>query len=243
MKYLICNLKANKNLNQILTYEHELRRIPKSDTKIIVCPSNPFMVCFRKDNYILGSQDISKYASGPYTGEVTASQLASLNVKYSLIGHCERKAYFGENENDIVKKIKLCLSAGIKPIYIIGETKEQHDRKKTLFVLEKQIARVLNEFKREEIKNIILVYEPVWTVDGDNILDNSEIEDVINFIKKIIYNYYELDIDVLYGGAINKTNVEELAKIKNIDGILLGKSSLNPETVYDIYNKIKIDNN
>lgn len=243
MKYLICNLKANKNLNQILTYEHELRKIPKSNTKIIVCPPNPFMVCFRKDNYILGSQDVSKFENGPYTGEVTASQLASLNVKYSLIGHCERKAYFNEKENDIVAKIKHCLSAGIKPIYLIGETKEQHDRKKTLFVLEKQIARVLNEFKREDIKNIILVYEPVWTVDSETILDDREIEEVINFIKKVIYDYYELDLDVLYGGAINKTNIIKLTKIKNIDGILVGKSSLNPETVLDIYNKIKIDNN
>lgn len=242
MKYLICNLKANKNLNQILTYEHELRKIPKSGTKLIICPSTPFMVCFRNNNYILGSQDVSKFEIGSYTGEVTASQLASLNVKYSLIGHCERKAYFKEVETDLVAKIKRCLNVGIKPLYIIGETKEQHDRKKTFFVLEKQIGRILNEFTREDINNIILVYEPVWTVDKNESLNINEIENVINFIKKIIYEYYELDLDILYGGSINETNISDLKKIKNLDGILIGKSSLKPEMVHNIYDKIKIDN-
>lgn len=243
MKYLICNLKANKNLNQIVTYEHEIRKIPKSKTKLIICPSTPFLFYFHHNNYILGSQDVSKYESGSYTGEVTAPQLASLNVKYSLIGHCERKAYFKENEEIIVAKIKQCLNAGITPIYIVGETKEQHAYNKTMSILEKQIARILNEFTREDLRNFIIVYEPVWTVDKNEILNTHEIEKSINFIKKLIYEYYELNIDVLYGGSINLDNVTELIKIKNLDGILIGKSSLNPENVYNIYNMIKIDNN
>lgn len=238
MKYLICNLKENKTLNEIITYEHEIRKLPKTDTKIIVCPSHPYYICFRNNNYYLGSQDISKYNGGSYTGEVSGKQLASLGVNYSLIGHCERRAYFEENETTLISKIVNALKSGIEPIYIIGETKEEHARGKTINVLERQIGRVLNNFSREELKNFLIVYEPVWAVDNNEDINKKEIKETISFIKKIIRDYYELELPVIYGGSVNSKNISLLMNIEEIDGVLLGKSSLDISIVKEVYENI-----
>lgn len=244
MKYLICNLKENKNLNEIITYEHELRRLPKSNTKLIVCPSSPYLICFKNDNYELGSQDISKFAGGSYTGEISGKQLSSLNVKYVLIGHCERRAYFNEDEKTLISKIRNAFNAGLQVIYIIGETKEEHDRGKTMTVLEKQIGRILNNFTREELKNIIITYEPVWSVDNEQDINKQNIKEVSSFIKNILLNYYELDLPILYGGNVNEKNIYDLTKLKEIDGVLVGKSSLDITKISEIYQTItQIDNN
>lgn len=243
MKYLICNLKQNKTLNEIITYEHEIRKLPKTDTKIIICPSHPYYICFRNNNYSLGSQDISKYNGGSYTGEVSGKQLASLGVNYSLIGHCERRAYFEESEATLILKITNALKSGIEPIYIIGETKEEHDRGKTMIVLERQIGRILNNFNREELKNFLIVYEPVWAVDNGEVINKKEIQEIIKFIKKIIKDYYELELPIIYGGGVNNNNMEKLFDIDDLDGLLLGKSSLDISVVKSVYEMMtNIDN-
>lgn len=235
MKYLICNLKSNKTFDEIVTYEHNLRTIPKSNINLIICPSTPYLICFSKDNYILSSQDISRYTGSNFTGETTASQLASLGCSYTLIGHCERRAYFKEDATIITNKIKNALSKGIKPIYIIGETKEEHSRGKTMHIIESQIGRVLNNFKREEIKNMIIVYEPVWAVNNSDVVNIKDISDTISFIKVLIKDYYELEIPILYGGGVNEKNIRDLNSISKLDGVLVGEASLDIEKLKSIY--------
>lgn len=232
MKLLICNFKENKTVNEIIKYEHELRKIPKSIMTIIPCPSYPFLPFFRNDNYKLGAQDVSQFQEGPYTGEVSAKQLSSLNVKYVLVGHCERKAYFQEDEKIIISKIKNALKSGIKPIYIIGETKEEHDRKKTFMVLEKQIGRVLNEFRREELKNIIIAYEPVWAVESNELINIEETIEIVDFIKNIINNYYEIQPNVILGGSINKELIDKF--YNKVDGFIISKNILDIDNLKDI---------
>ena len=238
MKYLICNLKENMTLTETLKYLEDYRSIPKTNLKIIMCPSYPYLLLFNKNNSLLGSQDVSIYQSGAHTGEVSAVQLASINCHYSLIGHSERRRTYNENEVVIARKIRNCFDAGLKVIYCIGETLEEKERLKTMSVLEKQLGRVLNNFKREELENIIIAYEPVWAIGTGKKASNIIIYEVINFIKKLLKEYYELDIPVLYGGSINKDNIIELEKIDLLDGYLLGKSSLNIEELKQIINKI-----
>ena len=238
MKYLVCNFKENKTLGEILKYLEDYRNIPKTQLQIIVCPSYPYLLLFNKSNCLLGSQDVSIYQKGSHTGEVSALQLASVNCKYAIIGHSERRTLYNENEIVLSKKINNCFSAGLKVIYCIGETLEERERLKTMSVLEKQIGRVLNNFKREELKNIIIAYEPIWAIGTGKKASNIIIYEVISFIKKLLKEYYELDIPVLYGGSVNKDNIEELEQLLIIDGYLLGKSSLDIEELSEIINKI-----
>lgn len=236
MKYLICNLKSNLTLNEIINYEHGLRKFPKSNVNLIICPSYPYLVFFRKGEYLLGSQDISSYPSGAYTGEVNATQLKSMNVSYSLVGHRDRRTYFKEDDKTIVTKLKNAIVNDIKPIYIIGETKEEKLRGKTMSVLERQLTRILNKFSSDELKNFVIAYEPVWAVNSDDYIDKKELKEIILFLKKIIKNNYELELPIVYGGGINKDNVLEFISL--VDGYLICSSAQKTKDLEEIYNKI-----
>lgn len=236
MKYLICNLKSNKTLNEIINYEHDLRKFSKRDVKLIICPSYPYLVFFRKGEYLLGSQDISIYQGGAYTGEVNATQLKSINVSYSLVGHIERREYFKEDEKIIINKLKNALANNIKPIYIIGETKEEKLRGKTMCVLERQLSRVLNKFSGSELKNFVIAYEPVWAVNNDVYISKKELEEIILFLKKLIKKNYDLELPLIYGGGMNKDNVLEFISL--VDGYLICSSAQKTKDLEEIYNKI-----
>lgn len=236
MKYLICNLKSNLTLNEIINYERSLRRFSKSNVELIICPSYPYLVFFRKGYYYLGSQDISRYQGGSYTGEVNAIQLKSMNVSYSLVGHIERRLYFKEDEEIIVNKLKNALDNHIHPIYIIGETKEEKERGKTLSVLKYQITKIFNHFMKEELEDFIIAYEPVWAVNKDNDITKVELIEIVLYIKKIIQNYTSKELPIIYGGGINKDNILEIYPY--IDGYLISSSAQNPKTLEEIYNKI-----
>lgn len=236
MKYLICNLKSNMTLNEIIDYEHSLRNFPKSSVNLIVCPPYPYLVFFRKGAYNLGSQDISRYLAGAYTGEVNATQLKSLNVSYSLIGHTERRNYFNEDNKAIVQKLKNALDNNISPIYIIGETKEEKLRGKTMSVLKSQLNRILSNFSKEEISNIIIAYEPVWAIGSGESINKHELEEIVLYLKKLIKDSYQIEIPIIYGGGVDKENILDFLPL--VDGYLISSSALKIPLLEEIYNKI-----
>lgn len=241
-KYLVCNLKANKVKDEIIKYERDLQQIPfNSNIELIICPSTPFLYIFQNEGYKLGSQDISRFNQGAHTGENTAEQLSSLNVEYTLIGHSERRSLFKEEEKTIIEKIKKAYHGHIRPIYFIGETKEQKDYKVTNSVLEKQLYHIIDEIPDYKREKLIIVYEPIWAIGSGLIPRNEEIKDTIETIKNTIYSKYGLTLPVLYGGSVNKNNVEELSKINNLDGFVLGDSSQEIRDLLEVYIRLKKD--
>lgn len=237
MKYLVCNLKATKTKDEIISYEKQLINL-KVNTKVelIICPSTLFLSFFKNRAYKLGAQDISRYNIGPYTGENTAEQLSSLNVKYALIGHSERRNLF-DNEEVIIEKIKKAYHSHIKPIYFIGETLEQKNI--TNIVLENQITRILNQVPDLKREKIIIVYEPIWAIGTGLIPTNEEITKRVESIKTIIKNKYNLSLPILYGGSVNEKNIDKLINIELLDGFVLGESSRNFDELSKIYEKIE----
>ena len=239
VKYLICNFKENKTLVETLKYVEDFRFLPKTTNEIIMAPPLPYFLLFNKSHCKLASQDVSIYEGGAHTGEVSAKQLKSMNATYSLVGHSERRILHNENETILTKKIRNCFNAGLKVIYCIGETKEEKERNKTMVVLERQIGIVLNNFTHSELENIIIAYEPVWAIGTGTKATNSTIYEVISFIKKLINDYYEIDIPVLYGGSINRDNIKELEEITNLDGYLVGNACLDINHLKDIILEIE----
>ena len=158
---------------------------------------------------------------GAYTGEVSAKQLRSYNVEYCLVGHSERRKYQNETDNEIYEKIIMLLQEHITPILCIGETKEERDNNKVEEVLDKQLNKLLN-INDEYKEQIIIAYEPVWSIGTGIIPTNKEIEDTILYIKKKLPNN-----KILYGGSANEENIDTLKQISIIDGYLLGGLSLN----------------
>ncbi len=239
-RYIVINLKQNFCLEEHQHYAHQLKKILPTKVKLIVCPSSPFLSCYRDCRSFLGAQDLSRYPEGSYTGEISAKQLASLDVKYALVGHSERREFFNEDSKIISEKVANLLKSGIRPILIVGETLEQKNKNGIYMALEKQLATVLNDFKREEIKNVIIAYEPIWAIDSYDNPEVCKIDEIVAFIKTIILNYYKLNLPILYGGSINEENIDELLKIKGIEGFLIGTASLDVNKVQkmiDILNK------
>lgn len=220
---IVGNLKMNFSLEEMLIYERKLR-----GSNLIICPSYPYLGICSQEDYILCAQNVSEYDNGPYTGEVSASQLKSLNINYVLIGHSERRHTFMETQEVIDKKIIKSLDNDLMVIYCIGETKEEKDERKTLEILERQL-KIFSKLNKEQMSKIIIGYEPVWAIsDGINPAPtptNEEIDEVNKFIKNYIKKAYNVDINVLYGGSVNLTNVYELLKVNTHDGFLIGGAS------------------
>lgn len=237
--YLVCNLKANKTRTELIEYEKELSRLNISpNIELIICPSTPFLYLFQRDFYKLGSQDISKYENGPHTGENTGEQLSSLNVRYALVGHSDRRKLFKEEEQTIINKIKKSYHSHIKPIYFIGESLEQRKYNLTSNVLEKQLTHIIDEVPDYKREKMIIVYEPVWSIGSGKTPTLEEIKNSVMIIKNIILNKYSLNLPVLYGGSVNENNIGDLLKVKEIDGYVLGESSKDIDNLINIYNKL-----
>ena len=206
----------------------------RTDINVIICPSFIYLPYFNgKYNFSLGSQSLCPYE---ITGESTAEQLKSVGVKYSLIGHFERKKYFIESNKFINDSIKEAIKNNIIPLVCVGETKEQYLRKKTGEVIINQLKEYF--YKIDFSYDIVIIYEPGWELDKNNTLNVCDIKEVINLIKNTIIKSYNINPIVLYGGNVNKNTINTLSKINNIDGYLIGKSSISQEEVIKILDSV-----
>lgn len=239
LKYLICNLKAHKTYYEMSLYKDTLKTISNNNTKLIIAPSTPYLALFKNENITLCSQDININNDLYLTGDTSIETLKSLDVEFTIIGHYERRKYYNENYNIILKKIKTALDQDLKVIYCIGETKEEYLRKVKHQILERDIARILNNVPEDKFKDIIIAYEPSYLIGSNEPYDIEEIENTIKFIKRLIESYYHHKISIIFGGNVNEENIKELTNIKEIDGYILGSSCLNPVNVKTIIDIIK----
>lgn len=237
MKYLVCNFKNKLLKEDIINYVKELETID-SKTKLILCPPIIYLSYFKENGYSLGVQDISSFLDKTITGEIDARQAKSMEAKYVIIGHSERRMYKHEINIDFINKINNAKEAGLNVIYAIGETLKEKEQGKTYEVLEKQISEVLNNV---DLKNIIIAYEPVWAIGTGKVPTMKETKEVIHFINDLIMEKYETKLDILYGGSINSENINSFLEIKDLSGFLVGGASLD---VKSVKNMLKIvDNN
>lgn len=237
-KYLICNLKSNMVNDELIVFEKNISSlINKNNLELVICPPSPFFYLFQGQSYILGSQEISMYGKGAYTGEVCAPQLKSLNVKYSLIGHSESRQILKETEKSMISKIKQSLSNNIIPIFFIGETKEENENNLTKNIIEKELLTIFDNLTPTERNKMIIAYEPIWSIGTGLIPTPSELLSLITYIKQILSTKYYINIPILYGGSVNTDNIDTISQIANIDGIVLGESSTNYQILKEIYQK------
>ena len=227
---VVLNNKSNLDKQEFIGYQNELKRI-ESSHQLVICPSQVYLNSIDLPNFDLGSQNVSSYHQGAYTGEIYAHQLKSLNVKYCLVGHSERRKYQRETNKDINEKIKRLLEEEITPILCVGETKEQKDSKKTKSVLLSELNECLSGINNNDI---IIAYEPVWAIGTGITPTKEEVEDVLKEIKKV-YQKNKL----IYGGSLNQENIAEFKISDLIDGYLLGGLSLKPQELKDFISKIE----
>lgn len=232
-KIVVANLKMNMSFEQIKTYVDKIRTIETK--RVVFCPSSLYLPYFLGYNYGVGIQQVSNQLEGAYTGQISSKQASSMGVVLTLIGHSECRIYLKENDSLINEKVKVALENKINVILCIGETKEQREMFKTSNVLKKQILSALNGLSKQDLKHVYIAYEPVWAIGTNKIPSNRDIEDTIKYIKNIVERHFDFNnIPVLYGGSINSKNIEELNKIENCNGFLVGGSSLKVKELFKI---------
>lgn len=234
MKIIAANFKMNLTKKEIDNYLKEIDN--KKINNVIFFPSNLYIPYFSK--YNIGSQDISFKEGGSITGDTSIKQYLDFNIKYALIGHSERRKYFNDSKY-ISDKVNLALKNNIIPIICIGETEEEYNNKLTKKVLKKELDEALENNITLLNNEIIIAYEPIFSIGTKKVLDIKEIESIITYIKSYLKNTYLLDIKVLYGGSVNLNNISNLENISNLDGYLIGNASLDAKNFLYLISKIK----
>lgn len=236
-KIIIGNMKTNMNYFDIENYIHEIEG--KMDyPAVILLPTSLYVPYFKDLNIKLGLQNIFFENEGAYTGEILPKQAKSMGLRYSLVGHSERRKELKESNQMINKKIKAGLQEKMGIILCIGETLEEKVLLETEDALKRQIFTALKGI--DDLKNIVIAYEPVWSIGTGKIPTERELVNAIKFIKNFVKEFKNnQEIKVLYGGSVSSSNIEFLNKIEEIDGYLIGGSSCDPEEFLKIIEEVK----
>lgn len=192
-------------------------------------------------NINLGAQNAHWEAEGAFTGEASVAQLKELDVKYIIIGHSERRQFFGETNEGVNKRIKAVLSGGLIPIMCVGENLSQREKGNTFSVVQDHLRGGLEGIEKEEAKDIIFAYEPVWAIGTGKTATPAEAQEVHGFIRKKLAEIYDNDtaqsMRIQYGGSVKPDNIEDLIKQEDIDGALVGGASLKVDSFSEIVKK------
>lgn len=243
-KIIVANWKSNPQSQkeaEILfgAISKEVKNTKKAE--IIICPSHPFLFIREKiknKKLTLGAQDVSKYSGGSHTGEISPEMLKNMGVKYVIVGHSERRIN-NENNEIVNEKILNLLKFKLIPILCIGESDRDKEGKYLSFV-EEQIKGCLNGVSKNQMKNIIMTYEPVWAISTNKTREATKEEfiEMKIFIKKVISDIYDSktahSIRILYGGSVSPLNVLSFVNEGKADGVLVGRDSLNSKKFIDI---------
>lgn len=225
--------EAKELANQIVAQTKEIKDLPE----VVLCP--PFTALVDVLSAIEGSpikagaQNMDHRDSGAYTGEISPLMLKDLGIKHVIIGHSERRQFFGETNASVNLKVKSALSHGLTPIVCVGESLDERDNSLTDSVVRRQIGSALQDLKWEEVEKIVVAYEPVWAIGTGKNCEAQEANRVAGLIRTTVNDLYKADskkvgdvIPVLYGGSVKPSNVEEQLALADIDGSLVGGASL-----------------
>ena len=219
----------------------------EDSTSVIIIPPYLFLQNvgtlikeFNSENVSLGAQNLFYEKSGAYTGEVSAPMLQSIGVKYALVGHSERRLYFNETSEELVKKVDILLETNLIPIYCCGESLEDRKKMNHFDVVGSQIKSVLFHLDALSISKIIIAYEPVWAIGTGETATPQQAQEMHSYIRNLLFEHYSDKIskavNILYGGSCNAQNASELFAMPDIDGGLVGGASLKAEEFVKICN-------
>lgn len=243
-KIVAGNWKMNGSLESVVELVKGL--VPCDTVDVVVAPSFVFLPVVNQTleagSIKLAAQNVSEFASGAYTGEVSLAMLQELNVSHVILGHSERRALFAEADEQIAKKVKSTLAAGLTPILCVGETLEQREAGTTLAVCNSQVDAVLNVVGVEEFAKVVVAYEPVWAIGTGKSATSEQAQEVHKGIRNnIATQSVEVanKVAILYGGSVKASNSAELFAQPDIDGALVGGASLDAKEFNSIIDSAK----
>ncbi|MCK5534512.1 triose-phosphate isomerase [bacterium] len=237
------NWKMNNETEKAVSLVNDLKTELKNveDREVVVCP--PFTVLKEvkkvicNSNIFLGGQNMYWEKTGAYTGEISPLMLKDAGCDYVIIGHSERRIYFGETNEFVNKKVKAAFAYNLIPIVCVGETLTQREKGDAFKVVEKQLREGLDGLKIEDFRKLVIAYEPIWAIGTGKTATPLQAEEVHKFIRELLENMFvgkSEEIRILYGGSIKPENISVLMACKNIDGGLVGGASLSADNFIKI---------
>lgn len=236
-KVVAGNFKMNKTESETKIYIKKLRKlVKKCNNDVIICvPFTDLKMAIKLtkgSNIRVGAQNMHYEKNGAFTGEISPIMLKEMGVQYVIIGHSERRTYFNETDESINLKLKKALEYDLKPILCVGETLQQREEEKTVEILSNQIKLDFKDLTKEQAKNIIIAYEPIWAIGTGKTASSQDANDSILSIRKELAKIYDentaKEIVIQYGGSVKSNNSKELFDMEQIDGGLVGGACLDP---------------
>lgn len=217
------------------------------DVEVGICPPAVYLVdCIAAtdgSSVGVGAQNMHSQPSGAYTGELSSGMLTDIGCQYVILGHSERRQFFGETDESVNEKLKAALAAGLVPIVCVGETLEQREQGQTRDVVLTQIAGSLAGIPAEVAPTVVLAYEPVWAIGTGKVATPEQAEEVHSDLRTWLESRYNAEIArqirIQYGGSVKPDNAAELLGQPNIDGALVGGASLKADSFLAIVNAAK----
>lgn len=227
MKYIIFNWKSYLNLTETLKLSNLVNKLPNTKKyKFIYSPNILFTSLiksrFPKSN--LSTQNIDIFGRGANTGSIDISLIKDLKIKFSLLGHSEVRSNLLETDQLVAAKLNQCMDHQITPIVCIGETLNIYKSKKTKNFLNNQISTIFS--KKNKYQEVILAYEPIWSIGTGLTPQMSEINEICSFLMNILKKYSFKKINILYGGSVNLDNIKDILNLPSVDGVLVGSASI-----------------
>jgi triosephosphate isomerase len=234
--YIAANWKMNKTVAEAAEFvDALLPRIAATRHDVVVCP--PFtalheVVERRRGTAVrVAAQNMHEAESGAFTGEVSAPMLVELDVEAVVLGHSERRQFFGETDAALAKKVPAALAHDLEPILCVGESEEARDAGETESVLERQLQADLAEVSDEDVAKVVIAYEPIWAIGTGKVATPEQAQEACAFIRDVLRARGTAadEVRVLYGGSVKPDNAAELLALPDVDGALVGGASLNAE--------------
>lgn len=232
------NWKMNMTPSEAVKLVEELKPlVVNDDVDVVYCVPAidivPVVEAVKGTNVQVGAENFYIEDKGAYTGEISAPMLVDAGVKYVIIGHSERREYFKEDDAFLNKKVKKAIASGLTPILCCGETLEQREMGVTMDWIRLQIKSDLAGVAADDVKNLVIAYEPIWAIGTGKTATSDQAEEVCKGIRELIAEVYDTDtaeaVRIQYGGSMNAGNAKELLAKTNIDGGLIGGASLKAE--------------
>lgn len=250
-KIVAGNWKMNKTFEEARTLASEVMGMVadevRSNVKVIFCTPFPYLVSLKtllgsNGKIALGAQNCSEHEWGAYTGETSAAMLKSIDIPYVIIGHSERRQYFGEDNKLLGKKIDTALKNGLSPIFCCGEPLDVREKGEHEKLVQKQVEESLFHLDASSLQKIIIAYEPVWAIGTGKTATSSQAQEMHAVIRKqLAFKFGQAvadNISILYGGSVNAGNAKELFACPDVDGGLVGGASLKSREFTEIIKSI-----
>lgn len=225
LRYVLGNWKMNMSVAEIADFEANFVAENTPNVSIgIAVPAIYWGNCAGlRGKALLGLQNVSEFDNGAYTGEISAQMAKDVGAEFCIVGHSERRKYFGETDERVNQKIAQLQSVGVRPVLCVGETLAQYEAGETKAVLASQLTDGLRGVNVDEV---IVAYEPVWAIGTGKSASIEIIEDICGYIAEFLTTLSSKKVPVLYGGSVNNTNADDIAKLDTVSGVLVGGASM-----------------